>query len=337
MKISILAITREAARLGERLRARLPGSRLLRCRGNSIEAIREAWGQSDALVCIMASGIVVRAVSPLVADKYRDPAVIVLDQQGRYVIPLLSGHVGGANALARRIASITGGQAVMTTASDCTGHTALDLWIRKYCLKPWNSQLLPVVMGRLVDRGQVRIYSDSGLPALPWDMVETNRPGEADIIITIRPGMHKAGPGALVLHPSVIVAGIGCNRGTPAPQIIDALDQTLVQAGLARDALCCIATIDIKQDEQGIIETAMHFGVETLFFPAEQLNSVQGTKRSDAVFRATGAHGVCEPAAILGARGGKLLVEKRKWKDVTTAIALAAWPWWEPARGPLTS
>ncbi len=330
MKIAILAITEEAGLLAGGLREKLPGSTVIRCRGESLSAIRQAWKSHDALICIMACGIVVRAVCPLAADKRSDPAVLVLDHKGRFVIPLLSGHLGGANELALKVAGITGGTAAVTTASDCSGHTPLDLWIRDRGLKATNPEVLPEIMGRLVDHGALGIYSDCGLPALPKDLRSFDSIDHADIVISIKQ-VKKTVRHKLVINPPALVAGVGCNRGTPAEKIRTALEKTCLEAGLAPQAVSRIASIDLKNDETGLIESANMLDAELCFYSAGQLNKVEDVQKSDAVMRATGAKGVCEPAAILASENGVLLVEKRKWKNVTIALAKASWPWWEQA------
>ncbi len=335
MKRAIFAITDEAARLAEKIARRLSGAEILRCKGSTASALAEAWGKVDALICIMAAGIVVRAIAPLLEDKRKDPAVLVLDQDGKFVIPLVSGHLGGANRLAMEVASITGGQAVITTASDVSGHTALDLWIRDLGLKTANPQLMSEIMTLLMNKGNLRVYSDSGLPPLPKDLLAADSMEQTDIIITIRADLgEKITRQSLVLHPPALSLGIGCNRGTSAQKIDLAVRQTLSRFGIAQQALCGIASIDIKKDERGLLEFALAKGLPLRFFPARALDQVKGIQASETVKKATGARGVCEPAAILAAGNGPLIVEKQKWKDVTTAIARAAWPWWEQAQGP---
>jgi len=332
LKTAIFAITREGQLLAERLSEKVPDSTVIRCRGNTRDALRRAWDYFDALVCIMACGIVVRAVAPLIEDKKTDPAVLVIDQKGRYVIPVLSGHFGGANELALKIAAITGGKAAITTASDVSGNTALDIWIRDNRLRVENAESLPEIMGRLVDKGRLTVFSDLCLPVLPPDLVPVDSLEQADMAISIKIGPPSGfEKDTLFLHPSVLIAGIGCNRGTAADKISDALEKTCIQAGLSPLSICRIASIDLKGDEAGLLEFARQAQAELCLYSAEELNRVEGTGHSDAVFRATGAKGVCQPAAILGAGGGPLLVEKQKWKDVTIALAGAGWPWWEQA------
>jgi cobalt-precorrin 5A hydrolase len=335
LKRTVLAITDEAVRLGKLISERLPETRLKRCRGDTADAIRQSWAGSEALICIMATGIAVRAIAPLLEDKRQDPAVLVLDQKGDFVIPLVSGHLGGANSLAVRVAEITGGQAVITTASDVSGHTALDLWIRRFQLRAASPEKMPAIMGRLVDRGFLKIYSDSGLPDLPGDILPTDTIKDADILVTARrTGSFEDLPGhLLLLHPPALVVGIGCNRGASAGQIARAVERTCCRFGLARQAIFRVATIDIKRDEKGLLDFARAENLQISFYSARDLDRVPGIQASETVRMATGARGVCEPAAILAAGNGPLIVEKQRWKDVTTAIARASWPWWEQARG----
>jgi cobalt-precorrin 5A hydrolase len=143
MKTAIVACTGGGRILGRTIAEQLPDSSLLDVQGSVTATLREAWQSCDALVCIMASGIVVRTLAPLLKDKRNDPAVLVLDEKGQNVISLLSGHLGGGNALAHQVAAITGGRAVITTASDTLGLVALDLWAKAQklrCSRPTHTE-----------------------------------------------------------------------------------------------------------------------------------------------------------------------------------------------------
>ncbi|MCI5141596.1 MAG: cobalamin biosynthesis protein CbiG, partial [Candidatus Electrothrix sp. ATG1] len=148
------------------------------------QTLAQAWQDYDHLICIMATGIVVRSIAPLLQDKAVDPAVVVCDEQGRFAISLLSGHLGGGNALARKIAELLGGQAVITTASDVLGHTALDLWCRDLGLAVSDKQRLTCVMAKLVNTGSVTLNSDYPLPPLPPDIILSDDPDSADLRIS---------------------------------------------------------------------------------------------------------------------------------------------------------
>jgi cobalt-precorrin 5A hydrolase/precorrin-3B C17-methyltransferase len=272
----------------------------------------------------MAAGIVVRAIAPLLADKRTDPAVVVLDESGAHAVSLLSGHVGGANALADEIARTLGGSAVITTASDACGLPGLDLWAQgeKLAIEDWKR--LPKIAARLVDRKRLRLFSDIPLDA-PAAFLPTDNPAHADIVVTNKereaPELRRD---ALILRPKNLVAGLGCNRGTSADEIEDALRKTLAGHKLSFLSLRCVATIDKKGDEPGLAVFVERSGLPLITFPAHQLNLVAGVTPSPAAWRATGAQAVAEPSAILGAGGGGLIVQKQRMGNVTVAIAQGA-------------
>lgn len=334
MRAVILTLTDGALELARTLAGGMPGAVVKECRGRLSESVRQAWADFDALIFIMAAGIVVRSIAPFLHDKHSDPAVIVCDELGKFAVSLLSGHAGGANRLAGIIAGITGGQAVITTASDVKGYTALDLWATGLRLGTSDKRAMTRVMGILVNRGGVRLHSEVPMPTLPPDITETACPEDADILVSYHA---SSGRNACILHPPVLAAGIGCNRGTRMEQIGHALAATCMEYGLALASVARIASIDIKKDEQGLVDFAHKSGLEMLFFSSRELNCVNGVSESSIVMKATGAKGVAEPAAVLAAGNGKLLVRKMKWKDVTVAIAMDASPWWAQDPGPRTS
>ncbi len=323
-KIVLLSLTEGGKRLAERISLTLEEEVLLiPSRGRLRHNIERCWQEFDHLVCIMATGIVVRMIAPLLDDKRKDPSVVVIDEQGRFAISLLSGHLGGGNGLAEKIAAATGGQAVITTASDVLGHTALDLWAEDLALAVADKAAFTQVMGRLVNTGRVTVCSTYPLPELPKDMQLVKSDENPDIFISCSTVQTFSGA---VLHPRALVAGIGCNRNTPAEEIEQALAEACAEHELARQSVHSIASIDLKSDEVGLLAFAENNGYPIVFFHRDQLNGVDGVSTSLAVLKATGAKGVAEPAAILAAGSGRLLVNKMKWKNVTVAIAKMANP-----------
>ncbi len=317
MRCAVLAITNGGCRIGTELAARLSGADFYDCRADFRATVSRAWKEYDALICIMATGIVIRSLAPLLTDKRKDSAVVVCDEKGSFAISLLSGHLGGGNALARQVAGIFGGQAVITTASDVLGHTALDLWARNQGLVVADKGALTRVMGKLVNNGLVTLYSDYPLSDLPRDIQQDTEAETADLVITCRTDLPTTGA---LLHPRVLVAGIGCNRDTPKEEIALALAEACAEHHLALQSIRSLASIDLKKDEPGLLEFAQDNGYSIDFYNRDQLNGVDGVSMSAAVFKATGAKGVAEPAAVL-AGGGWLLVRKMKWPNVTVAIA----------------
>jgi len=315
---ALIALTKGGRKLAEQLAAVLHGSEIVRVQGGISRTLARAWQDYDSLICIMAAGIVTRCIAPLLQDKTTDPAVVVCDEQGQFAISLLSGHLGGGNELARQAAELLGGQAVITTASDVLGRTALDVWARDLGLAAADKHRLTQVMAKLVNSGSVTLFSEHPLPELPADIVLTDRPDHADLLITCRTDWP---PEKALLHPKVLAAGLGCNRSTPAAEITEALRQTCAEHNLALQSLAKLASIDLKQDEPGLLAAADELGLPLDFYSAAQLNGVAGSSSSAVVFQATGAKAVAEPAAVLSSGGGPLLVRKRKYPNVTVAIA----------------
>ncbi|MCF6187704.1 MAG: cobalt-precorrin 5A hydrolase [Desulfobulbaceae bacterium] len=322
-RIAILALTDGGLQLAKLLAGQLTGSTVFPCRGRLQKILQQCWQEYEGLVCIMATGIVVRTLAPLLKDKRQDPAVVVCDEKGKFAVSLLSGHLGGANVLARQVAEILGGQAVITTASDVLGHTALDLWARELDLQVADKGALTRVMGTLVNQGSVSLYSDYPLPELPDDIEEQKNPQTADLVITCRTDLQTTG---ILLHPRALVAGIGCNRNTPAEEIDQALQEACREHNLALESVRSLASIDLKNDEPGLLEFAKRHGYMIDFYNREQLNGVENVSTSAAVLKAIGAKGVAEPAAVLASGGGHLLVNKMKWTNVTVAIAELSFP-----------
>ena len=333
-KKAIIYITDSGLRLAERLKSLVPEAEIARYDPGLVPAL---WADHTALIFIMASGIVVRTIAPLLKDKKTDPAVVVLDEAGRFAVSLAGGHLGGANELAREIARFLGGEAVITTASDVNGLPSLDLWARDHDLIIENWHDLPQVGTRYVNNGGLRIYSD--IPFIfPDEFLKVADPRFADAIITNRRDVYAGSPrctitgegcstgacrvkGQVYLRPVNLAVGIGCNSGTSGDEIEAAVQGTLEEHNLVFSSVRSLATISIKANEPGLKLFAEKFGFPLLSFSPEELNRIEGIERSDIVFRATGAHAVAEPAALLAAGTEKLIVPKQKKGNVTVAIA----------------
>ena len=328
MKTAVIALTWGGRELAGRIVAGLENSESCEVTGGVLATIERLWGHYDGLICVMAAGIVVRAIAPLCRDKKSDPCVLVLDEKGQFVISLLSGHLGGGNELAHQVAAITGGTAVITTASDVTGHTALDLWAAGHNLRVQNPQAMARVAAKLVNEGEVSFFAGVACGGLPADFRVVAEPALADIILSpadFDPGVY---PDALVLCPRNLYLGLGCNRGTVSADFELAVTELCAEHRLDRHAIAGIGSIDLKADEAGLLQFASDNNLPLRFFSAEELNRVEGLATSPAVLAATGAKGVAEPAAMLAAgddttpgQPGQLIVRKIKWKDVTAAVA----------------
>jgi cobalt-precorrin 5A hydrolase len=324
MKIAIIALTDGGKQLAEKISTFHADCFVDRRDLPVFEKLADLWSQKlDAIICIMATGIVVRGVSTLCSDKTLDPCVLVLDEKGQFVISLLSGHLGGGNQLARELALSLGGQAVITTASDVTDHTALDLWAHKNQLVVDDSQKLTEKSAKLVNNGVLTLFTDCELKSLPEDFKVVQNSESADIIISDALFPESQ---ALILRPCALSVGLGCNRGTNQADFQGAVSELFADNSLNIRSIATFASIDLKNDEQGLLDFVSFEGVPIQFYTKEQLNSVDDVSSSAVVFEAIGAKGVAEPAAVLAAGttfcSGKLIVRKRKWKDVTAAVAM---------------
>jgi len=341
-RTAIYALTKAGAELGFRLSKELGADLFLhkRCPGpdgamhfESLRRIVEAnFFGYDAHVFIAATGIVVRVIAPLITSKDRDPAIVVLDQMGKFCISLLSGHLGGANALARQIASITGGQAIITTATDTAGIISADLLAKERDMAIGNIEAVKTVNGAMLAGEVVQIFDPEDRLGLVGqghcgeimleivDSLEQWQPCVPGIRVSWKRAKYE--PSTLVLHPRCLVAGIGCNRNTPAEEILEVIKEVFHQNNLALSSLKALASIDAKRDEAGLIQAAQVLNTELLFFNKEALGAIMVPNPSERVKFHMGVDSVCEAAAILATGKGNLIVPKTKTKNVTVAVAL---------------
>ena len=277
----------------------------------------ECFADSDALVFIGATGIAVRAIAPHVCDKFSDPAVVSVDEAGQFAVPLLSGHVGGANDLAREVAAAAGARAVVSTATDVNGLFAVDEWARKQGLALVERQVAKEVSACLLDGGTVGFASDIAVEgALPSGVEEG--PHE----LGIKVGLDAADcPFAHTLHlvPRVVTVGVGCKRGTDAAALEAFVRGALANAHVSPAAVARVASIDVKHDEEAVLALARALECEPEFYSAEQLAAVEGTfASSDFVKAAVGVDNVCERAAVAG--GARLIGGKEAHEGMTVAL-----------------
>ena len=292
---------------------------------------REMFAAMDALIFIGATGIAVRAIAPLVQDKFYDPAVLVMDELGQFCIPLLSGHVGGANELAETISQLTGSQAVITTATDVNHQFAVDVFARKNGLKIADRELAKEISAELLTGRKVGFFTDflwNG--TLPKGLCE-GQFRDRNIQITINTDSLKdrsetcsGEKDILRLVPPVIILGIGCRKGTPAGQIQAAIHQLLKEQNLHPLSIAAVATIDLKKEEPGLLAAAKALQIPVICYSSEELAAVPGDFAESAfVKQITGVGNVCERAALKAARerGGYLVCHITVYDGVTVAAA----------------
>jgi cobalt-precorrin 5A hydrolase len=348
-KLAIWAVTPNGAELIERLADSLPDadiyvSQSLDLKGfshNRFEklsaVVEEKFDRYSGHIFIMATGIVVRVLAPLIQGKTRDPAVVVVDDLGKNAISLLSGHIGGANELTCKIARIIQANPVITTATDVNRVPAIDVMAMENGLTIENPGAIKNVNMALVKKKQIDVHDPfnfiekkllslktASFRKLPYNIKQISQ--QFDInrnpILYIDDAVVDLPSQVLVLRPPTLAAGIGSNRGTDSQEINDLLRQVLDTNHLALSSLTCLASIDVKNDEAGLIEVAKTLGLPLIFYGREELNQVTGIKNPSAVVeKHIGVKSVCEAAAILASRNGMLIVPKNSTKNVTVAIA----------------
>ena len=303
--LHVVAFTRDGTELARLIASRLGGRAWAPSRyaGGDVSPLtgsiavwtRERFSASDALVFVSACGIAVRAVAPCLKDKTRDPAVVCLDDRGRNVISLLSGHLGGANELARRVAALTGGRPIITTATDVHKVEAVDVWAKEHDCAIENIGTVKSVSA--LDGEKIGVAVTEMEQPAPW-------------------------PVTLWLRPRNLALGVGCKRGTTSAALRAALDDFLSGAGVSKLSLCALASIDLKKDEPCLADLARELGVPFLTFPAAELAAVPGQfSHSQKVLDVTGVDNVCERAAVLASGFGPLLRGKTRYPGVTFALA----------------
>ena len=286
------------------------------CRGIA-DDMEKIFTENDSLIFIGACGIAVRAVAPYIKSKTTDPAVIVIDDQGRYVIPILSGHIGGANGLARMIAQLLGAAAVITTATDGAGKFSCDSWaVQNDCAI--SSMKIAKEVSAAILKKDIPVVSDYELPSsLPKGLVLGDT-GEIGIYI----GIHEKSPfkTTLRLIPKILALGIGCRKGTSEEHLLSAVKTVLADNGLDIRAVEKIASIDVKKEEVGLLSLAKELDAELIFYTADELNAVDGNFDESAFVKDTvGTGNVCERSAVIDGR--KLIVRKTVMDGVTVAVA----------------
>lgn len=276
------------------------------------EVTRLAWEKYDALVFVGACGIAVRAAAPYIRNKAEDRAVVAVDEAGRYAVPLLSGHIGGANALARNVARITGGEAVITTATDINGKFAVDTFAVCNDLHIGDTKIIKEISSRVLHGEPVGLVCDAKAKNIPDIFTE-----RADAGICISAEEKKPFDITLNLYPKTTVIGIGCRRG--ADNIEESALEFLRQNNISVHSLCAAATIDIKKDERGINGLCEKYSLELLTFTAAELGDTKGSfTASDFVKKTVGVDNVCERAVC--AAGAELTHKKTAADGVTFAL-----------------
>lgn len=350
-----VAITKHGVELARTLAERMPGTDLYYmdkfARGDEEELEYKRFGGSvrlilpelfrsySGIILFISLGAVVRMIAPLLVDKKKDPAVVVVDDRGEHAISVLSGHLGGANELTRQIAAVLGARPVITTASDVQRTISVDLLGRSFGWVLESFDKVTSVSAAVVNEERIAVIQEAGETG--WWTYDLPLPGHIRVYGSAQEALGRRFDASLVItdrdltaeearillengvlyRPKSLVLGVGCNRGTTAAEIESVILESLKECGLSPLSVRRLATIDLKRDEEGLLAVCARFGWSLDVYTPAELNEVPLPHPSEVVFKHTGAYGVSEPAALLASGASRLVLEKKKSGNVTISIA----------------
>lgn len=293
--------------------------------------IGDHWGRSS-FVFIGAAGIAVRSIAPYVKDKFTDSPVLVADERGQYIIPILSGHIGGGVELADEIALLTGAVPIHTTATDVRRKFAVDVFAKKNSLRLLDRAAAKEISAAVLEGERIAFWPDYQgcriMGEIPEELILCRSGQETEqyryrIIVTDRDSCeYKAEmAGTLILRPENIIVGIGCRRGIRAELLEQGLADILAEHGLVPEQIEAVASIDLKREEPAVLALTEKYKIPFFTYPAEELRKIQNvTQRSDFVQQTTGVDNVCERAALRCCPEGILIQGKCTRDSMTAAL-----------------
>lgn len=283
------------------------------------ELTGELFYEYDGLVYICACGAAVRAVAPFVRSKTTDPAVIAADEKGRFIIPVLSGHSGGANALAQRIALVTGGIPVITTATDIGEKFSPDSFAKANGLYITDMNAAKLVAAAVLKGEEIGVHSDFPHNEMPEQLSDAG--GQNCGICISADEKKKPFKTTLNLIPRDIIIGAGCRKNISPEKFESFILEMLNNHNISVNQVCCLTTVDLKKDEPAMIKFCRKYGITMTTFTSEQLMEIQGDfSHSEFVMQTVGTDNVCERS--VSAAGGRLIIKKQSGEGATFAAGV---------------
>lgn len=378
MKLAIISFTENGIKLSQTVAKSLSGSKVTlytKCSRYTAEDLKVQWvkeslqvwtaqrmAEGDALLFIGACGIAVRAIAPNLTDKLHDVPVLVMDEEGQYVIPILSGHVGGANELARELADLIDARPVITTATDVQKKFAVDLFAKRNHLEIMNKDGIAKVSAKALAGRQLTIavraqniecfhpkfcevreedfteaenqlLREASMHKHDWEVCGIEPPlrlvpyvknQQIDIVVSETPDNKNA---LIWLRPKRYVVGMGCRKNKDTEELLDFYMKTLEKAMVEPGEVYALASIDKKRDEPGLLAISERMRIPFFTYTAEELNRVGACVHSSEFVKAqVGVDNVCERAALAGCEAnGTLIYEKQAFDGMTIAIAERNW------------
>ena len=329
MQIEIISFTEQGRQTAEKIEkcmrtnSQIQGQ-VSRYDGRNLEQSLQEWcGQAfwsaQLLIFVGAAGIAVRTIAPFLRDKFTDPAVLVVDEKGNYVIPILSGHVGRANEYAAYLAEKLSATAVITTATDLNKKFAVDVFAQKNKLVIKDRVWAKKISAAILQGEKIGVFCEGGIiGALPEELL--GKPEAQQISIGIHTESH--------LIPKAVTIGIGCRKGKLEEELEQFVLEQLEKQQIALESIACVASVDKKKEEPGLVTFCQKYGLEFQTFSPEQLSRVQGDfAESTFVEETIGVGNVCERAAMCAQHTEKahIILNKTAENGMTLAIAEKEW------------
>ncbi len=340
-KTVIIAISDKGRKLAEKIKIFFPNADVYLSQNNLTEIFKKCFENHKNIIAIMATGIVVRKVAPFLKSKKKDPAVVVLDEQGKFAISLISGHLGGANELAMFIGNKINSIPVITTATDINKKPAIDIIPRKTGWEIENTGFIKKINSGVLKNKQIatnipeefliklfpEFNNDAFKNFIFFKNEEEVLKSNIELKVVLSNRLNISGD-FLLFRPKNLYIGIGCNRGTLLEEIENCIFKTLKKIDRSYKSINSISSFEIKSDEPGLIAFSKKYNIPLTFYNRDEINSVQDNyKPSEYLIKNIGVKGVCEPSAILSAEQDmskcferKTLLPKIKSGNVTLAI-----------------
>ncbi|WP_291256851.1 cobalt-precorrin 5A hydrolase [Fusobacterium sp.] len=320
MRLAIWSVTRGAGNLAKKIGVKLEADIYTLKKfqlentiqiENFTDELTKKFNNYDGHIFIMATGIVIRKISCLIKSKDIDPAVLVIDEGGNFVISLLSGHIGGANELTYKVANTFSLLPIITTSSDVTGKIAIDTLSQKLNCEMESLTKAKDLTSLIVDNKKVEIL-------LPNNVKIGENTNSSGVVIA----SNKKNIDIMRIYPKNLIVGVGCRRGTPKEEIFKALDEVMKKHNLAYESIKKVATVDIKADELGLLSLVEELQKELAIISREEIKEVeQRFKGSEFVKKQIGVSCVSEPCALLASNGnGDFLEQKYIYNGITISI-----------------
>lgn len=332
MKIACLSFTDKGKEVGDKLEAiKIDKYEIKHYWNRDIDGgiksiLKSIWNEYDGLIFISATGIAVRMVAPFIEDKTIDPALVVVDDLGKFSISLLSGHIGGANELTKDIATLIGSIPVITTATDNRAIESIDMFAKANDYHIEDIKSVTRITSMMVNGKKVGLYTeedkmigyDNLIVIDDLNNIDSNIEGL--ILVSSQEKIENIPIPFTILRPKNINIGIGCRKGVEAIRIIEAIVDQFGKLNLSTKSINTMGTVEVKKDEKGIIQAAKHFDCPLKIFSIEEIKEVEdGFSKSQFVKDTIGVYSVSEPVAFL--LGGQVISGKSKHNGITISIS----------------